>query len=73
MLDLLSERIEDDENIKLGFAITIKDNALIFACVHTNVSEVKNLILKHCPNIKNVYDDTQANTWKNNTQILNSI
>ena len=73
LLDLLSERIEDDENIKLGFAITIKDNALIFAYIHTNVNEVKDLILKHCPNIKNVYDDTQANTWKNNTQILNSI
>lgn len=71
--DSLLNRGEDDKNIKLGFVTTIKDNALIFFCVHTNVNEVKDLILKYCPNIKNVYDDTQNKDWENNTQILNSI
>ena len=69
--DSLFARNKADSNIKLGFVTTWKDNAFIFACIHTNVNEVKNLILKYCSNIKNIYDYTARST--DNIQIFNSI
>ena len=49
---------KNNPNIKLGFAITYKDCAFVNPnlCEHTNVNEVKKLILKFCPNIHYVYN-----------------
>lgn len=69
--DSLLARNEADSNVKLGFINTWKDNAFIFFCVHTNVNEVKDLILKYCPNIKNIYDNTARSN--DDIQIFNSI
>lgn len=68
LLDIICERnnlpdwrtpeFQNDSNIKIGWVITYKDCAFIDppACDNTNVNEVKDLILKFCPNIHYIYN-----------------
>lgn len=71
--DSLFFRESVDSNIKLGFVTTYRDNAFIFHCIHTNVNEVKDLILKYCQNIQNVYDDMHKQCKSKLYTTFNSI